>query len=122
MAKASRFTNGLIVRDGRPTTGSPGNATNETKLTQLRVIEASLTPASVGAATVAAQSVTVTGVTTSDNYVVLIKDPISTAVGCVGCTVASANTVSMRFVNPTAGGVVPTAGTYVFLVGRYSNS
>lgn len=120
MSKASRFTNGLIVRDGRPS--SPAGDLNETKLTQLRVIEASLTPASVGAATVAAQTLTVTGVSTSDNFIQCIKNPISNATGVVGVVQNGANSVSMSFVNPTAGGLSPTAGTYVFLVGRYSNT
>jgi hypothetical protein len=121
MPKASRFTNGLIVRDGRPTQGI-SNGLNETKLTQLRIYSVSLTPASVAAATIASQNLTVTGVTTSDSFVIPLKTPISNATGIVDITVGSANTIAARFINPTAGALTPTAGTYVFLVGRYSNS
>lgn len=121
MPKASRFTNGLIVRDGRSTTGV-ANGTNETKLTQLRVYSLSLTPASVAAATVASQNLTVPGVTTSDNFVLVLDTPITNAVAAVEAAVGSADTMAVRFVNPTAGALTPTAGTYTFLVGRYSNS
>lgn len=120
MAKASRFTNGVIVRDGRPS--SPAGDTSETKLTQLRIIEASVTPVAVATVTVADQDLTVAGVTTSDNFIQCIKTPITTAVALVECRQNGANTVKARFVNPTAGSVTPTAGTYVFLVGRYSNT
>lgn len=120
MPKASRFTAGIVVRDGRPSHAA--NSTNETKITQLRIIEASLTPASVAAATVAAQTLTVTGVSASDNFVKCIKTPITNATALVDAVQNGANSISARFVNPTAGALTPTAGTYVFLVGRYSNS
>jgi hypothetical protein len=118
MAKASRFTSGIIVRDGRV---KPSGDTNETKLTQLRVISASLTPASVATITVAAQTLTLTGVAAGD-FVVCISNPITNAVGITGTQATAANTISMSFVNPTAGALVPTAGTYIFLVGRFSNA
>jgi acetaldehyde dehydrogenase (acetylating) len=120
MSKASRFTNGIIVRDGRPT--SPAGDTNETKLTQLRVISLSLTPASVGAATVASQNLTLTGSTASDNFVVCLSNPIANATGIVGIVKGATDVIAVSFVNPTAGALTPTTGTYVFLVGRYSNS
>lgn len=120
MPKASRFTNGMIVRDGRHT--SMSSITDETKLTQLRVFSASLTPAEVAAATIASQNLTVSGISTSDNFVVVLKTPITNATGIVDVTASATDTLAARFVNPTAGALTPTAGTYIFLVGRYSNS
>jgi hypothetical protein len=109
----------MIVRDGRPS--SPAGDLNETKLTQLRIFSLSLTPAQVAAATSAYQNLTVTGVAVGD-FVVCIGDPIANATAVTGAKVASANTVAVSFTNPTAGPLTPTSGTYVFLVGRYSNT
>lgn len=121
MSKASRFTNGIIIRDGRPT--SPSGDSSETKLTQLRIISASLTPAAVAAAVTAPyQTLTLTGLSASDNFVVCIADPITNNCAVGGAKVLGADSLSLQFVNPTAGAITPTAGTYVFLVGRYSNS
>lgn len=121
MPKASRFTNGVIIRDGRPS-NSTGDS-DETKLSQLRIISASLTPAAVGTGQTAPyQTLTLTGLSTSDNFVVCIADPITNNCAVGGAKVNGANSLSLQFVNPTAGAVTPTAGTYVFLVGRYSNT
>lgn len=80
------------------------------------VISAALTPASVGAATVADQTgFTVPGVDASD-ILVCVRNPIANATALVKATATAANTVTLTFVNPTAGGLTPTTGTYTFLV------
>lgn len=80
------------------------------------LISATLTPASVGAATVASQAgFTVPGVEASD-VVVCVRDPIANATAVVKATATAANTVTLTFVNPTAGALTPTTGTYTFLV------
>lgn len=80
------------------------------------LVSASLTPASVGAATVATQtSFTVPGVEATD-LVFAVRDPIANATAITKVTATAANTVSITFVNPTAGGLTPTAGTYTFMV------
>lgn len=80
------------------------------------VVSATLTPASVGAATVAAQTgFTVLGVDASD-IVVCVRNPIANATAVVQATATAANTVTLTFVNPTAGALTPTTGTYTFLV------
>lgn len=79
------------------------------------MVSLSLTPASVGAATSAYQNVTVPGVAVGD-AVLCVTDPITNAVALASARVASANTVALSFVNPTAGALTPTAGVYVFLV------
>lgn len=79
------------------------------------LVSVSLTPASVAAATSAYQNLTLPGVMTGDQ-VIPVTDPITNSVALTAARVASANTVSLQFTNPTAGALSPTAGTYVFLV------
>lgn len=75
----------------------------------------SLTPASVGAATIASQNLTVPGVEVGD-IIIPLQTPITNATGIVDCSCATAGTLAVRFINPTAGSLTPTAGTYTFLV------
>lgn len=77
----------------------------------------SLTPASVAAATVAEQTFTVTGLTTDDR-VVVNPPSIDNATGIAGVRVSAANTLAIRFVNPTAAALVPTAGVYEVMAFR----
>lgn len=88
-----------------------------TPLTLAKVYTPSLTPGSVNAATVAEQTFTVTGLTTADKIVV---DPpsIANATGIAGARVSAADTLAIRFVNPTAGALTPTSGTYTVLAFR----
>jgi hypothetical protein len=79
------------------------------------IITQTLTPVSVAATTAAEQTFTVPGLLTTD--MVDVNWPGSaTAVGLVGARVSAANTLALTFVNPTAGGLVPTAGAYKILV------
>ena len=83
---------------------------------QSSLVSATLTPASVGAATVATQTgFTVPGIDASD-VVILVRDPISNATAAAEVQATATNTVSIRFINPTAGALTPTSGTYTFLV------
>jgi len=97
---------------------NPGpNIVAEELLRGEAVVSVSFTAASVGAATAATQTVTVNGVKVGD--VVSVSPPaFATAVACVAGTVTADNTISLRFVNPTAGALVPTAGTYLFRITR----
>lgn len=81
------------------------------------LVALSLTPAEVAAATVAEQNVTVAGLTTSDLVFVGNYTP-GNATALAGARVSAANTLTLRFVNPTAGALTPGAGTYNFLVIR----
>ncbi|MBT9146258.1 MAG: hypothetical protein DDT42_02140 [candidate division WS2 bacterium] len=75
------------------------------------VITQTLTPVSLGAASCVEQTFTVAGLLTTD--VVSVYWPGSaTAVGLVGARVSAANTLALTFVNPTAGALTPTAGSY----------
>lgn len=88
-----------------------------TPITQMRVYTPSLTPASVATIVVAEQTFTVTGLTTADK-VVVNPPAISNATGIAGARVSAADTLAIRFVNPTAGSLTPTAGTYTVVAFR----
>lgn len=88
-----------------------------TAITKVVVYSQTITPASVATVTVAEQTFTVTGLTTADT-VVVNPAAISNAVGIVGARVSAADTLAVRFVNPTAGALTPTAGTWTILAFR----
>lgn len=84
------------------------------------LVTVSLSPASVATITTAEQTFTVPGVLVGD--AVSVSPPGHQAgVVAAACRVTAADTVGVTFVNPTAGGVVPTAGNYLFRVTRPSN-
>lgn len=88
-----------------------------TQITQVRVYSPSLTPTSVAAATVAEQTYSVPGLTTADK--VIVNAPaLSNAVGMGGARVSAADTLAIRWVNPTAGTLTPVAGAYQVLAFR----
>jgi hypothetical protein len=81
-----------------------------------------ITPASVGATTVAEQTFTVTGLDASRDIIVAHNVPsISNAVGVAGVRISADNTLAIRFVNPTAGALTPTAGVHKLVVARSKN-
>lgn len=88
-----------------------------TELTLIKVYSQTITAASVAAATVAEQTFTVTGLTTADK-VVVNPAAIANATGIAGARVSAADTLAVRFVNPTAGALTPTAGTWTIMAFR----
>lgn len=88
-----------------------------TPVTQIRVYSQTVTAASVAAATVAEQTFTVTGLTTADKVIV---NPAATgnATGIAGARVSAADTLAIAYVNPTAGALIPGAGTYKIIAIR----
>lgn len=75
-------------------------------------------PAAVATATTAEQNVTVTGVLPGD-IVLSYSKPTNTAGAMpVNARVSAANTISVTFVNPTAGSVNPAAEAWTFVIGR----
>lgn len=81
--------------------------------TQVIVFQVSLTPASVATIVAAEQALTVTGVLSSDILLTAHNSLApATAVGGADARVASANTINKIYINPTAGALVPTPGTY----------
>lgn len=79
------------------------------------LVALTLTPASVGIATVAKQSLSVAGLVVGDS-VIPLANPITNAVALTGADVIAPGLLRLTFTNPTAGALVPTAGTYTFLV------
>lgn len=102
---------GTVGADGFVLSG--GTAT----LSKIAVYSQTITPASVGAATVAEQTFTVTGLTTADK-VIVNPGAISNAIGIGGWRVSAADTLAVQFINPTAGALTPTAGTWTILALR----
>ena len=80
------------------------------------VLTVSITPASVAAATCAEQTFTVSGLAVGD--FVSVNGATGNATGIAGSRVSAANTLSIRFVNPTAGALTPSAGSYLVFVAR----
>lgn len=84
----------------------------------ITVIEASLTPSEVAANVAPAQTFTVNGVKVGD--AVIVNPPSQTANIAIGnCYVSADNTLSIQFINPTAGALTPAAGTHVITVLRH---
>jgi hypothetical protein len=77
-------------------------------------------PAIVATIIAAEQTITVTGLAAGD-VVVTINKPTQQTIGLLNGRVSAANTLQMAFVNPTAGGVTPTASqVYTLLIFRPS--
>lgn len=77
--------------------------------------------AAVSTVTTAEQTVTVPGLRPSD--VVFINKPSLTAgVGIANARCSAADTLSITYVNPTAGSVNPASETYTALIVRASGS
>ena len=93
-------------------------AASQTPLKGVRLFSQTITPASVAAATVAEQTFTVTGLTTADD-VMVNPAAIANATGIAGVRVSAADTLAVRFVNPTAGALTPTAGTWAIIALRF---
>lgn len=116
MAKATRFTNGVIFRDGRP--NAAGSSTSETKVQGIYKYSATIDPASVGAATSAEQTFTVTGLAVGDVILSVNKPTATAGVGIVNARVSAANTLALTFMNATAGAVDPASETYLIVAMR----
>lgn len=75
-------------------------------------------PAAVATITTAEQDVTIVGVKVGDIVLAVNKPSLTTGVGIVNARVKAADTVSLTFVNPTAGSVDPASEAYTFVIGR----
>jgi len=116
MAKASRFTNGLVVRDGRP--NAAANSTSETKINQIMLYSVTINPASVATITTAEQDFTVTGLAVGDVILAVNKPTLTVGLGIVNARVKAADTLSLTFVNPTAAAVDAASETYLVVAMR----
>ena len=78
-----------------------------------------LTPASVAATTAPLQTFAALGIgLILGDQVVVKTQNLLTGVGITGAVVTAADTISVQFVNPTAGPLTPTAGNFIISVFR----
>jgi hypothetical protein len=71
--------------------------------------------AAVGAVTISEQSVTVTGLTVNDLVAVMAQTAPTANVGNLGTgRVTAANTLALRYINPTAGSLTPPGSSVYF--------
>ena len=76
-----------------------------------------LSPSIVAANTTAEQTFTVTGLTTSNIPISVIKPTAQAGLGIVGFRISGANTLAITFSNNTGSGITPTASeTYKIVV------
>lgn len=120
MAKRSRFSNGVVIDNTRPT--SPSNPSGETALLSIKRYTVSINPASVAAATTAEQTFTVTGVQAGDIVLSINKPTVTAGLGIANYRVSAADTVAITFVNATAGAVDAGAEDYEIIVGRFATT
>lgn len=79
----------------------------------------SLTPTAVAATTAPIQAFASTGIGLLTTDVVLVQPPSDLAgVALANAYVSAADTLSIQFVNPTAGSLTPPAGTFLVTVIR----
>jgi len=75
-------------------------------------------PASIAAATTAEQDFTVAGLGANDIPFTLIKPTLTAGIGIGNIRVKAADTLSVTFINTTAGAIDPPSETYKLLVIR----
>jgi len=77
----------------------------------------SLSPTIVAANTTAEQTFTISGLTTSNVPISVIKPTAQAGLGIVGFRISAANTLAITFSNNTGVGITPTAGeTYKVVI------
>ena len=81
------------------------------------IISASLTPVAIATITTAEQSFTVTGLKVGD-FVEVNPPSVTAGAGLAGARVSAADTLTVTYVNPSAGSKTPPAGTYIIKVTR----
>lgn len=94
-----------------------GSSPVSTTITAQGRVSVSLTPVSVAAATCAEQNFTIAGLAVGD-FVDVTPPGITAGVAPVCARVSAANTLTVTFVNPTAGALVPAAGVHQIQVMR----
>ncbi len=86
---------------------------------KIGVFSINITPASVAAASAPVQTFANTGIgLLPTDSVEVSPSSITAGVGILSAYVSAADTLSVQFVNPTAGALTPPAGAYVVTVFR----
>lgn len=98
---------------------NPGpNVVTESILRGNAILSIAVTPASVAANTSAEQTFSVSGVDVGDFVAISTTASTGNATGIIGARVSAANTVAIRYINPTGGALTPAADTYLINVIR----
>jgi hypothetical protein len=98
---------------------NPGpNIVSESILRGQAVLSVAVTPASVSAATSAEQTFTVSGLAVGDFVAISTTASTGNATAITSARVSAANTLAIRYINPTAGALTPAADTYLVYVAR----
>ena len=84
----------------------------------LYAVSLTLNPASVATITTAEQDFTVPGVLVGDLILSFAMTTASAGLGVAGYRVKSANTISVTFVNPTAGAIDAASGNFKLVIAR----
>jgi hypothetical protein len=120
MAKRSRFSNGVVINNARPT--SPSNPAGETALLSLFKVDATFDPGSVAAQTAEEETATVTGVAVGDIVLSVTKPTVTAGVSIGSARVSATNTVLVTFINASTAAVDPASETYNFVIGRFGTT
>ena len=100
----------------------PGSTIPRGNISYDFIVAPSITPVAVATVTCAEQNFTVQGLQVGDSVALSSNTAQTAGVGIVGARVSAANTLTVAFVNPTAGSVTPVAGIYTINVSRPENS
>jgi hypothetical protein len=84
----------------------------------LYAVSLTLDPANIATITCAEQDFTVPGVLASDIILTFNMTTATAGLGVAGYRVKAANTISVTFVNPTAGAINAAAGNFRLLIAR----
>lgn len=90
----------------------------QSNLVSIFALTKTFDPASVATITTAEQDVTVTGVKVGDIVLAVNKPSLTAGLGICNARVKAADTISLQFVNPTAGAVDAASETYTFVIAR----
>ena len=110
-----------------PSQGAAPNIVQSTPLAfqHLAIVQVALSPAAVIKATAVEQTFTVTGLSLGDSLQApdqilgISKATEQSGLSVVGARVSAANTIAIKFSNPTVGDITPTAAeVYTFTVFR----
>lgn len=108
---------GVATDEARLVNLKVGAGAGSTVITAMGRISQALTPVSVATITCAEQTFTVPGLLVGDS-VTVTPPSITAGVAPVCARVSATNTLAITFCNPTAGALVPAAGTYQISVMR----
>lgn len=79
------------------------------KIKNVKVLDATLSPAAVATATSAEQSFTVAGLGVNDIVLTVVKPTAQAGIGIVGFRISAADTLRITFNNHSTGSITPTA-------------